>query len=685
MNKSFARQALHCVALSMALVGAAGAEPAAAPQKPVLGAWGVETQHLSPSVEPGEDFYRYVNEGWLKTATPPPGLPYANAFVDAYLRTQAQLQALIEDILASKPAPGSDEEKIATLYRSYVDVAKRNALGLAPLQSDLDAIAAIASHGDAARIMARPFMKSLIGVGVSVDARRPQRYVAVAGQSGLGLPSREYYLSAEEPFAGHRAAYADYIADVFKRAGIDGGAQRAKAIVALETGIAAAHWSPAEMRNPVRSYRLLGIDALQAYAPGLAWSDYLSEAGLGEAQELVLTTDTAVQALARLFAETDIETLKSYLAFHCIDVRAPVLSEEWDKANFDFHVRRLAGVQEQQSLNNRALTFLSGEFGEVLGRAYARRYFPQDYREQMNRMVDHLRAAFHVRLEANAWMDEATRREAIAKLDAIVSHVGYPDRWRDFSSVSFDPGDLVGNWRRIAAFELADAVKALGEPRRDWMWEYPAMEINAGYSPQSNSITFPAGILQSPFFDPFADPAVNYGSIGAVIGHELGHAFDDQGSQSDATGALRNWWSDASRAEFSKRADMLVQQYGSYSPMAGMTINGELTLGENIGDLGGLTIAYDAYQMHVRAVDGGKAPVIDGFSGDQRFFLAWAQLWRDYTTPAMKRQNLLSDPHSPGEFRANGSVRNFDRWYTAFGVNEGAGMYLAPGERVRIW
>lgn len=673
------------ILLSSLFAAAVAAEPSAAPTTPVLGTWGVETRHISPSIEPGDDFYRYVNEGWLKSAAPPPGLPYANAFVDAYLRTQAQLQALIDDILVGTPAPGSDEEKIATLYRSYVDVAKRNALGLAPLQSDLDAITAIASHGDAARIMARPFMKSLIGVGVSVDARRPQRYVVVAGQSGLGLPGREYYLSAEEPFAGHRAAYAAYIADVFTRAGIDGGAQRAKAIVALETEIAAAHWSPAEMRDPVRSYRLLGMDALQAFAPGFAWSEYLTEATLGHTQELVLTTDTAVRALARLFAETDIETLKSYLAFHCIDGRAPVLSEEWDKANFDFHVRRLAGVQEQQSLNNRALTFLSGEFGEVLGRAYARKYFPQDYREQMNRMVDHLRAAFHVRLEANAWMDEATRREAITKLDAIVSHVGYPDRWRDFSSVSFDPGDLVGNWRRIAQFELADAVKALGEPRRDWMWAYPAMEINAGYSPQSNSITFPAGILQSPFFDPFADPAVNYGSIGAVIGHELGHAFDDQGSQSDATGALRNWWSDASRAEFSKRADMLVQQYGSYSPMEGMTINGALTLGENIGDLGGLTIAYDAYQMHVRAVDDGKAPVIDGFSGDQRFFLAWAQLWRDYTTPAMKRQNLLTDPHSPGEFRANGSVRNFSPWYAAFGVGEEDRMYLEPGKRVRIW
>ena len=685
MKISSARQALRCVAVSMALAGAAGAEPAAAPQQPVLGAWGVETQQISSVIKPGDDFYRHVNEGWLKTAAPPPGLPYANAFVDAYLRTQTQLQALIDDILSSKPAPGSDEEKIATLYRSYVDVAKRNALGLVPLQADLDAIAAIASHEDAARIMARPFMKSLIGIGVSVDARRPQRYVVVAGQSGLGLPSREYYLATEEPFAGHRAAYAAYIADVFKRAGIDGGAQRAKAIVALETEIAAAHWSPAEMRDPVKGYRLMGMDALQAYAPGFGWRAYLTEATLGQTQELVLTTDTAVQVLARLFAETDMETLKSYLAFHCIDERAPVLSEEWEKANFDFHVRRLAGVQEQRPLNDRALSFLSGEFGEVLGRAYARKYFPEDYREQMNRMVDHLRAAFCMRLEANAWMDEATRREAITKLDAIVSHVGYADRWRNVTSVSFDPGDLVGNWRRIAAFELADAVKALGEPRRDWMWAYPAMEINAGYSPQFNSITFPAGILQSPFFDPFADPAVNYGSIGAVIGHELGHAFDDQGSQSDATGALRNWWSDASRAEFRKRADMLVQQYGSYAPMEGMTINGELTLGENIGDLGGLTIAYDAYQMHVRAVDGGKAPVIDGFSGDQRFFLAWAQLWRDYTTPAMKRQNLLTDPHSPGEFRANGTVRNFDPWYAAFGVDEGARMYLAPGKRVRIW
>lgn len=664
---------------------AAGAEPSTTPRKPVLGAWGVETRHISQDVKPGDDFYRHVDEGWLKSAAPPPGLPYANAFVDAYLRTQMQLQALVDGILAGTPPPGSDEEKIATLYRSYIDVSRRNALGLAPLQSQLDAIASIESHDDAARMMAKPFMKGLIGIGVSIDAQRPQRYVVTATQSGLGLPGREYYLATEEPFAGHRTAYLEFIADVFRRAGMANGEDRARKIMALETEIAAAHWSPAEMRDPVRSYNLMSIDALQAYAPGLDWSAYLAAADLGRAKEVVLETDSAVQKLARVFAATDVDTLKSYLALHYIVALAPALSEEWEKARFDFFVRRLGGVPEQQSLNNRALDFLSGEFGEVLGRAYARTYFPQDYREQMNRLVANLRTAFRARLEANDWMDGPTRAEAIRKLDAIVSHVGYPDRWRDFSSVEFAPDDLVGNLRRVAAFERADAVKALGEPRRDWHWPFPAMEINAGYSPQMNSITFPAGILQSPFFDPFADPAVNYGSIGAVIGHELGHAFDDQGSQSDATGALRNWWSPASRAEFGKRADVLVQQYNAYSPLEGVKINGALTLGENIGDLGGLTIAYDAYQMHVRTENDGKAPVIDGFSGEQRFFLAWAQLWRDYTTPAMQRQNLLTDPHSPGEFRANGTVRNFGPWYTAFNVGEGDRMYLAPDKRVRIW
>ncbi|MBB1092691.1 M13 family metallopeptidase [Rhodopseudomonas palustris] len=659
--------------------------PARAGDKPVLGNWGIETQTISATVRPGDDFYRYVNEGWLKTAAPPPGMAYANSFVDAYQRTQGQLQKLIDGILVSTPAPGSDEAKIAALYRSYIDVAGRNQRGLSPIKSDLDSIWAIKTHEDAARLQGQPFFKSPIDIGVVTDDKKPERYVIGAMQAGLGLPSREYYLTAGEPFDGHRAAYLAYVADIFKRVGVADGGDRAKAILAFETRLAEAQWTAAEQRDPVKSYRLLSIAELQAYAPAFPWQIYLEAAGFSRPTELVLTTDTAIQKSAEIFKATDIETIKSYLAFHLVDDFAPNLTEDLDRASFAFNSTRLHGVPDQEALEKRAQTFVTSTFGEIFGRAYAKAYFPENYRAKMDRMIANIRAAFHKRLDANPWMDEATRKAAIVKLEAIVKHVGYPDRWRDWSSVAFDPTDLVGNRRKAEAFARADAIAKLGEKRREWQWSYPATDINAGYSPQMNSITFPAGILQPPFFDPNADDAVNYGAIGAVIGHELGHAFDDQGSQSDATGALRNWWTDVSRAEFSKRTAVLVQQFNGYSPLPGMRVNGELTLGENIGDLGGITIAHEAYRMLVDQEHGGKAPVIDGFTGDQRFFLSWAQVWRDFTTPDQARQNLLSDAHSPSEFRVNGALRNVDAWYAAFGVKDDDKLYLPQDSRVRIW
>lgn len=658
---------------------------ALAAEKPVLGAWGIETQHISRTVKPGDDFYRYVNEGWLKTAAPPPGLPYANAFVDAYVRTQGQLRALIDSILASRPEPGSDEDKIATLYRSYVDMDRRNALGLTPIAPDLEEVRAIRDHADAAQVMGRPLAKSPVGAAVIVDSRDPRRYTVVLAQGGLGLPGREYYLDPQEPYAGHRTAYLAHITEVFRRAGIEGGAAKARAILDFETRLAEVQWSPSETRDPVKTYHAMTRAELEAYAPGFAWSQYWASTGIGVPERVVLQTDSAIQKTAGILAATDIETLRAYLTFHYIDDLSPLLSAEWNDLNFAFYSTRLGGIPEQQSIGNRAQAYLAANFGEILGRAYARRYFPASHREQMDLMVGHLRAAFHKRLEANAWMDEPTRRAAIVKLDGIVSHIGYPDRWRDWSTVSFTAGDLVANQRAIVRFFVADAVARLGEPRRDWQWGYPATEINAGYSPSFNSITFPAGILQSPFFDPAADAAVNYGSIGAVIGHELGHAFDDQGSQSDETGALRNWWTAAARAEFDKRAAVLVQQFDGFTALPGLNVNGRLTLGENIGDLGGLTIGLDAYRTFVDERLGGKAPVIDGFTGEQRYFLAWGQLWRDFTTQDTLRRNVLTDPHSPSEFRVNGALRNLDAWTTAFGVKEGDALYLPPEKRVRIW
>lgn len=673
------------IAFAIALPLLASTLAAKAADKPVLGTWGVETQHLSRTVKPGDDFYRYVNEGWLKTAAPPPGLPFANAFVDAYLRTQGQLQTLIDRILASSPQPGSDEAKIAALYRSYVDIERRNALGLAPVAAALESIRGVTSRDDVLMLMARPFFKGPIDVGVVIDDKAPQSYVVTLGQGGLGLPSRDYYLAPDEPYAGHRKAYVAYIADVFRRAGIAAGDAEAQAILDYETKLAQAQWTVTERRDAVKTYHAMTMPELEAYAPGFGWSRYFAALGLGSPPKVVLQTDTGLQKAAAIFASTDVSTLRAYLAFHYVNDMAPLLTADWDDRNFAFYGTRLGGIPQQQSLANRAQAFIAGSFGEILGRAYARSFFPASHREQMDLMIRHLRDAYRKRLETNAWMDEPTRQAALVKLAAIVQHIGFPDRWRDWSAVSFDPVDLIGNKLAIHRFELADAIARLGESRRDWQWGYPATEINAGYSPSLNSITFPAGILQSPFFDSAADPAVNYGSIGAVIGHELGHAFDDQGSQSDEKGALRNWWTPGARAEFNKRADVLVEQFNGYTAMPGLNINGRLTLGENIGDLGGLVIGLEAYRTFVNEQQGGKAPVIDGYTGEQRYFLAWGQLWRDFTEPDTLRRNVLTDPHSPNMFRVNGALRNVDGWYEAFGVKPGDAMYVAPEKRVKIW
>ena len=661
------------------------AAPAAESGRAVLGNWGVETRYVDPAIKPGDDFYRHVNEGWLKSAKIPEGFASADSFLDASLNTEKQLEQLIGEIVASNPAPGSDEQLIKAFYQSYVDVPRLNGLGLTPIKDDLASILAIDSYDEVAQWMGRPLTSSIVGAGVTLDPGQPRRYVVSMAQSGLGLPSREYYVLPSEPFVGHRAAYRDYIENTFKRAGIDKARGRANSILALETAIAALQWTTTEQRDPVRMYHLMKVAELDAFAPGFNWTAFLAEAGYGDQTEIVVETDTAVQQLAALFAATPLEQWRSYLAFHYIDSFSGVLSAEWQQAHFDFYSRRLRGIEKPRPLQARAIEYVSSYVGEPLGRAYVKRYFPLEYRHKMDELVTNLRAAFRNRLDQNVWMDPATRKEALTKLDAVSSQIGYPDRWLDYSSVKLDAADLAGNVRALTEFGQADALDSLKGPRREWEWPYTPQTVNAGYSSDRNSITFPAAILQPPFFDPNADPAVNYGGAGAVIGHELGHAFDDQGSRSDAEGVLRNWWSDTARAEFEKRAAVLVEQYNAFAPVDGMHVNGALTLGENIGDLGGLTVAFDAYRLFVEKEQGGNAPVIDGFTGDQRFFLAWAQVWRSLDTPDALRQQLLSDPHSPGEFRTNGVVRNVEGWYAAFGIGEGDVLYLPPEKRAKIW
>tara|TARA_R110002124_G_scaffold9222_10_gene47537 strand:+ start:4087 stop:6144 length:2058 start_codon:yes stop_codon:yes gene_type:complete len=653
--------------------------------EPMLGEWGIETQYLSTEIAPGDDFFTYVNEGWIAQAQFPEGMPRMDSFTEVFLRSEDQIQTIIEEILASDGELNADGEQLAALYRSYMDVKRIEALGLAPLQPEINAILATETSADIARWMARPLQESAIGMGVALDQKNPDAYTLYLGQSGLGLPGRDYYLSDEATFPAIRNAYLTYIEGVLSRAKVDRPGQRAQDILNFETEIARRHWTPAQERDRLKNYHPMSPKELREFAPGFEWKAFLDESQVGDLDSMIVTCDTAIQKTAALIGETPLDVLRSYLVFHFIDNQAPYLPEAYQSAHFDFYKRTLYGIEQQRPRRLNALQYVSANLGEVLGRLYVDRYFPADYKASMQEYIHFIRKAFRQRIAQNTWMDEATREEAFAKLDGFIAKVGYPDKWRDLGTIVIKADDLLGNNRRIQQWYMNDALSKLDEPRRVWEWALSPQIVNAYYSSTSNEIVFPAAILQPPFFDPHADPAVNFAAIGAVIGHEMGHGFDDQGSRSDGNGVLRDWWTEESRAHFEAQTKVLVEQFNAYEPLPGTHIDGQLTLGENIGDLGGLTIAYHAYRNYLDDTHNGEAPIIDGMTGDQRFFLAWAQVWRGIQTDDFLRSKLMTGPHSPGAYRVNGIVRNLDAWYEAFGVTPEDDLFLTPAERVQIW
>jgi putative endopeptidase len=661
------------------------ADSAATSNAATLGAWGVETAHISATVQPGDDFFTFVNEGWLATAEMPPGFSRFGAFTELSLKAEEQVRAIIEETSAIGASQGEPAQQIGDLYASFMDTDGIEALGLAPIQDALSGMLKSHAHEDVARWMARPGASSIVGIFVGQDSGNPDRYLVHMGQSGLGMPNREYYERQEEPFPSHREAYVRYISDTLERAGIDDAERRAKEVMALETRLAFNHWTRVQQRDRQANYNLMTRAALEAFAPGFPWEAFLEERGVHGIKELVLAADTAVQANVTLFAETPIEIWRSYLAFHWIRNHASLLPEAFERADWEFYQHRLNGVAEQRARDLRGIQFVNGRVGELIGQIYVERHFPPDYRRQMHSLVDYLGRAFAERLAVLDWMDKETRAEAMAKLEAFQPKIGYPERWRDYSTVAIEAGDLIGNATRLSDWAWEDSRARLHEPIREWEWFMTPQTVNAYYSATRNEIVFPAGILQPPFFDPYADPAVNFGAIGGVIGHEMGHGFDDQGSRSDADGALRNWWTDYSRKQFEQRTQALVDQYSSFEPLPGMNLIGELSLGENIGDLGGLSIAHHAYRLYLEEHHGAEAPVLNGYSGDQRFFLAWGQVWRNLQTEESLRAQILQGPHSPAPYRVNGVVRNIDSWYEAFDVGPGHALYLPPQERVSIW
>lgn len=685
------RHLLLSAASAAVLLSACAATPKStlgiAQGAPELGEWGVETQNISATTAPGDDFFEYINEGWLASAEPPPGLPYAGSFIDLYLLSQQRVRAIIEEVAATDAAPGSNEQLIGDYYASWMNADAIEAKGLAPFQPRLDAIAAASTTEDLARLFAEQGQPSPIGWNVNRDDKNPSRYVLKFGQAGLSLPSRDYYLEDTEEYRDIRDAFLAHVARMFTLAGYDDVDARAAVVLDLETELARVHWTPVQQRDAEATYNIVTREALIASTPEFPWATLLTAMGVENEADFNLDEKSAIEDSARLIAERPISEWRDYLAYQFLAANANMMPHAFDQEAFDFYGRTLQGTDEQQERWRRGVNLVGGQgsLGEAVGQIYVARHFPPGHRAQMEELVGYLERALQKRIGALDWMDDETKARALEKLDQFGLKIGYPDRWRDFAGLDIDPDDLFGNAMRVADSTWADQRARLGSEPWTWEWGMPPQTVNAYYSPTRNEIVFPAAILQPPFFDPNADPAVNFGAIGAAIGHEIGHGFDDQGSRYAGDGMLRNWWTDASSEAFGERTATLVAQYNAFSPLDGLNVNGELTLGENIGDLGGLSMAYEAYHMYLADHGLDDGPTIDGYTGDQRFFMSWAQCWRSVMNDGFLRQLVLSDPHSPARYRVNGVVRNMDAWYAAFDVAPGAALFLDPKDRVGVW
>ncbi len=652
---------------------------------PRMGTWGIDTDGMDTSVSPGEDFFAYVSGNWAENTEIPSDRSSYGSFLALRDLSEARVRQLVEGYELGDPATDGDAAKIAALYQGFMDEAAIEARGAQPLQPYLEAIRSVSSKEEMAHLMGAQnggLTRSFFSVGVSDDQRNPDVYALYMSQSGLGLGDREMYL--RDNFAPQRERYVAYIAQLLELAGWDAPQASAEAVMAMETRIAEAHWTRAESRDRDKTYNPLEMGGFEAQAPGFPWQRYFAAAGVTHAPVVVMRQDTAIPKLAEIFADTDLDTLKAWQAFHTTDRAASLLSSDFVDAQFEFREKFLSGTPEQRERWKRGVSFAESTMGEAIGRDYVGLYFPPDAKAKMDDLVANVKAAMGARLDQLEWMGDDTKAEAHAKLENFGLKIGHPDEWRDYSGLEVRNGDLFGNAERSRRFEWDYRRARIGQPVDKAEWAMTPQTVNAYYSSVKNEIVFPAAILQPPFFDPDADPAVNYGGIGGVIGHEIIHGFDDQGRKSDGAGLLRDWWTAEDAAKFEEQATRLGAQYEAYEfpQLPGMHINGRTSMGENIGDLGGLTISLEAYR---RSLDGEEAPVIDGFTGEQRFFMGWAQVWRILWRDDALRQQLVNGTHSPGHIRAFAPLRNIDAWYEAFGVTESDPLWIAPEERVRIW
>ncbi|QPE15637.1 M13 family metallopeptidase [Providencia rettgeri] len=643
---------------------------------------------LSDAIEPGNDFYRYVNDDWINKAQIPTGMPRINSFVELYLNTEKQIQSIIDQL---QQIPENklthNQRNIRNLYLSYLNEKAIEQAGITPIKSDLDAISKAKNHNDISKLMTKPDYKSLISYWVDLDAKAPDTYVLYISQGGLGLPNRTYYLDNTPQMEDIRKSYIAYIATMLELAGEKDVTQKAQKIFDLEKAIATVHWSPEARRDTIKNYHAMSLAEMKNHTQGFDWDSFITSRKLTDKQleKVIVETDSAVEQTAKIFADTPVSTLKDYLTFQYISEHARYLNQTIADAQFDFYSKKLNGIEKQRTRQERALQTVNSLQGEPLGQIYVEQYFDPQAKEKIKDLVSYVRGTFNSRLKVNDWMDEPTRQEALRKLEQFTVKVGYPDQWNDFSSINLKPDSLLENYKQVLAWSYDDMIGKIGQPVRQWEWGMTPQTVNAYFNPVQNEIVFPAAILQAPFFDPNVDPAYNYGAIGAVIGHEMGHGFDDQGSLYDGTGQLRNWWSESAKTHFKEKTAKLVDQYNAFT-VDGLNVNGELTLGENIGDLGGLNIALSAYKQFAKEnYPNGEAPIIDGTTGLQRFFIAWARTWQELSNKESERNKIMTDPHSPNQFRANGVVRNIDDWYQTFGVDKNNTLYLAPEQRIRIW
>ncbi|MGN6058176.1 MAG: M13 family metallopeptidase [Sphingomicrobium sp.] len=652
----------------------AAASVTVATAKPHLGAWGVDLTARDTSVKPGDDFQKYASGEWLAKTAIPADKPEVGSFYEVFDLTQDHLK----DLVTSAPA----SSKYGALYKSFMDESRVEQLGIEPLKPDLAKVAAIKTKSEFARHMGTTdgsFGSAIFAYDLEPDTADAKMNALYMYQAGLGMPNRDYYLKDE--FKPQRAAYRAYLERTFKTIGEPNPSAAANRVMAFETAIAKVSWASADRRDIDKTNNPMTSAQLAKYAPGLDWAAFFAGAKIPPQKRIIVNENTAIRQIAALYARTPLSTLKEWEAFHTADQASPYLSKAMVDSRFDY-TKTISGVTEQRPRWKRAVSLVDGSLGELVGQDYVAKYFPPSSKAKMVELVANLKTAMAARIEGNGWMSEATKKAALVKLAKMDVMVGYPDKFRDYSKLEIKPDDLYGNVQRAQRFNADYDMEDLDKPVNHKKWGMNPQTVNAYNGGGENKIVFPAGILQPPFFDPNADDAVNYGAIGAVIGHEISHGFDDQGRKYDENGNVRDWWTAEDGKRFDAEAKIFGDQYAKFEAAPGAFVNPKLTMGENIADFAGIQVALDAYH---RSLNGKPAPVIDGLTGEQRFFLAYAQVWREKQREDALRSQVTSDPHSPGRFRVWGPLRNVDAWYKAFGVTPDNAMYIPPEKRARIW